>query len=301
MIIPGRKEEAGFYLVPTYAKVTGKQLRDARYVLRTDDLMSRRTPHVVQIEWKPEGAEKFYELTKDNVGKQLAIVLDNVVVSAPRVDEPIREIATISGDFSAETAEELVALLKSGAFTAPVEVIEERHIGPSLGQESIHKGLLSCAIALGLLFLFSILVYKVAGLFAFIVLLYNLLLILFGLALVPDATLTLPGIAGMILTVGMAIDSSILIYERIKEELASGSSLRKAVDSGFNGALSVILDANITTFIIGAVLYWFGSPAIQGFALTLMIGIVATLITGLLLLKTIFNLYLDSGAQTIKI
>ncbi len=170
MIIPGRKEEAGFYLVPTYAKVTGKQLRDARYVLRTDDLMSRRTPHVVQIEWKPEGAEKFYELTKDNVGKQLAIVLDNVVVSAPRVDEPIREIATISGDFSAETAEELVALLKSGAFTAPVEVIEERHIGPSLGQESIHKGLLSCAIALGLLFLFSILVYKVAGLFAFIVL-----------------------------------------------------------------------------------------------------------------------------------
>ena len=119
-------------------------------------------------------------------------------------------------------AEELVALLKSGAFSAPVEVIEERHIGPSLGHESIYKGLLSCLIALALLFLFSVIVYKVAGLFAFIVLLYNLLLILFGLALVPDATLTLPGIAGMILTVGMAIDASILIYERIKEELALG-------------------------------------------------------------------------------
>ena len=140
-----------------------------------------------------------------------------------------------------------------------------------------------------LLLLFSIVVYKVAGLFAFVVLLYNLLLILFGLALVPDATLTFPGIAGMVLTVGMAIDSSILIYERIKEELASGSPLRKAIDSGFNGALSVILDANITTFIIGIVLYYFGSPAIQGFALTLMIGIIATLITGLVLLKTIFK------------
>ena len=149
--------------------------------------------------------------------------------------------------------------------------------------------------------LFSIIVYKVAGLFAFIVLLYNLLLILFGLALVPDATLTLPGIAGMILTVGMAIDSSILIYERIKEELAGGASLRNAVDAGFNGALSVILDANITTFIIGAVLYYLGSPAIQGFALTLMIGIVATLITGLVLLRTIFNIVLSMGVTSIKI
>ncbi len=302
MIIPGRKEEAGFYLVPAFAKVTGKQLKDARYQMRTDDFMSKGTPHGVQIEFKSEGAKKFYELTKDSVGKEVAIILDNVVVSSPRVNEPIEGgVAYISGNFSQESAEELVALLKSGAFTAPVEVIEERTIGPSLGQESIHKGLLACGIALVLLFLFSVIVYKVAGLFAFIVLLYNLLFILFGLALVPDATLTLPGIAGMILTVGMAIDSSILIYERIKEELASGSTLRKAVDNGFNGALSVILDANITTFIIGAVLYYFGSPAIQGFALTLMIGIISTLITGLVLLKTIFNVYLSTGAQTIKI
>lgn len=303
MIIPGRKEEAGFYLVPTFAKVTGKMLKDARYAVRTESFLARqRTPHTVGLEFKPDGATKFYELTRDNVGKKVAIILDNVVVSAPDVDEPISGgVASISGSFSQETAEELVALLKSGAFSAPVEVIEERHIGPSLGQESIHKGLLACGIALALLFLFSIFVYKVAGLFAFIVLLYNLLFILFGLALVPDATLTLPGIAGMVLTVGMAIDSSILIYERIKEELAAGLPLRKAVDSGFNGALSVILDANITTFIIGAVLYYFGSPAIQGFALTLMIGIVATLVTGLVLLKTIFNVYLGAGAQSIKI
>ncbi len=160
---------------------------------------------------------------------------------------------------------------------------------------------MSCGIALGLLLLFSLFVYKVAGLLAFIVLLYNLLLILFGLALVPEATLTLPGIAGMILTVGMAIDSSILIYERIKEELFAGSSLRKSVDAGFGGALTVILDANITTFIVGAVLYYLGSPAIQGFALTMMIGIIATLITGLILLKTIFNIVLDMGVRKIPI
>ena len=301
MIIPGRKEDAGFYLVPVFAKLTGKQLKDSRYQM-LQDFFGKGTPHSVSIEFKPDGAKKFYELTKENIGKEVAIILDNVVVSAPRVNDAIDGgQANISGNFSQESADELVALLKSGAFAAPVEVIEERHIGPSLGQESIYKGLLSCAIALGLLFLFSVIVYKVGGLFAFIVLLYNLLLILFGLALVPDATLTLPGIAGMILTVGMAIDSSILIYERIKEELAAGAPLQKAVDSGFNGALSVILHVYITTFIIGAVLYYFGSPAIQGFALTLMIGIAATLITGLILLKTIFNVYLASGARSIKI
>jgi preprotein translocase subunit SecD len=145
-------------------------------------------------------------------------------------------------------------------------------------------------------------VYKVAGLFAFIVLLYNLVLILFGLALVPHATLTLPGIAGMVLTVGMAIDASILIYERIKEELAHGNSLKQAIKSGFSGATVVILDANITTFIVGFVLYKFGSPAIQGFALTLMIGIVSTLITGLILLKAIFAFVTDVfGIQRLRI
>jgi preprotein translocase subunit SecD len=301
MILPGRKEEAGFYLVPSFAKVTGKLLKNSRYSF-VQESFGAKSPHTVAIEFKPEGATKFGELTRDNVGKEVAIILDNVVVSAPRVNEPIENgNAVISGHYTKEGAEDLVALLKSGAFSAPVEVIEERHIGPSLGQESIRKGLLACLIAMVLLFLFSITVYKVAGLFAFIVLIYNLLLILFGLAMIPDATLTLPGIAGMILTVGMAIDSSILIYERIKEELASGSSLKKAVDSGFSGALSVILDANITTFIVGAVLYYLGSPAIQGFALTMMIGIVATLITGLILLKTIFNWVIASGATSIKI
>ncbi len=301
MIVSGGRESGGFYLVPSFAKITGKQLKHAGYQFQQESFGSK-SPHAVSIKFKGEGVQRFADMTADNINKSIAIILDNVVVSAPVVNQSIESgEAVISGSFQKEEADELVSLLKSGAFSAPVEVIEERHIGPSLGAESVRKGLMSCAIALGLLLLFSLFVYKVAGLFAFVVLIYNLLLVLIGLAMVPDATLTLPGIAGMVLTIGMAIDSSILIYERIKEELSSGSSLRKAVDAGFGGALTVILDANITTFIVGAVLYYLGSPAIQGFALTMMIGIVATLITGIILLKTIFNWYIALGATSIKI
>jgi preprotein translocase subunit SecD len=306
ILIPGSKETAadGYYLVPRYAKITGKQLRDVRYGIASQDIISRGTPHIVILEFNATGGEKFYELTKANIGGQIAVIIDNKVVSAPQVKGAVTPGATphIQGDFTQERAQELVTLLKSGSFIAPVEIVEERHIGPSLGQESIYRGLLSCAIALGLLLLFSIGVYKVAGIFAFVVLLYNLLLIMLGLARVPDATLTLPGIAGMVLTVGMAIDSSILIYERIKEELAAGSAMRNAVNTGFSGATGVILDANITTFIVGIVLYYFGSPAIQGFALTMMLGIISTLVTGLLLLRLLFTVSFDVfGFQKIKI
>ncbi|MBA2307277.1 protein translocase subunit SecD [Candidatus Dependentiae bacterium] len=306
MIIPGKQKDPYFYLVPTYAKVTGKMLKSAGYKFN-EQPFSQQSPHFVALAFKREGAAKFEALTRENLGNQVAIILDNIVVTAPRVNEVISSASaqagqvTISGDYDRESAEELVTLLKSGAFSAPVEFAEERHIGPSLGKESIRQGFMSCGIALVLLFLFSVFVYKTAGLLAFVVLLFNLLFILFGLALVPDATLTLPGIAGMILTVGMAIDSSILIYERVKEELSLGSSFPKAIDTGFNGALTVILDANITTFIVGAVLYYLGSPAIQGFALTMMIGIIATLITGLVLLKTIYNLLFALGVKSVAI
>ena len=300
MIVPHMRNKREFYLVPNFAKVTGKLLKQATYEFRESD--GKSSPHVVSIVFKPEGAKRFGDLTAENIGKPVAIILDNLVVSAPNVNTAIEDgKAIISGSFEKESAEELVSFLRSGAFSAPVEVIEERHIGPSLGAESIRKGLVSCGIAFGLVLLFSIVVYKVAGILAFIVLIYNLLFILFGLALIPDATLTLPGIAGMVLTIGMAIDASILIYERIKEELAKGAALRKAVDEGFGGALTVILDANITTFIVGAVLYYLGSPAIQGFALTMMIGIIATLITGIILLKTLFNWTIAAGATSIKI
>lgn len=301
MIISGKGKDPNFYLVPTFAKVTGKMLKNASYK-PNEDVFSQQGQHIVHISFKREGAQKFEALTRENLGNNVAIILDNEVIVAPQVQVVISDgEATITGQPNRESAEELVTLLKSGAFSAPVAFAEERHIGPSLGKESIRQGLVSCGIALLLLFLFSIVVYKTAGLLAFIVLIFNLLFILFGLALVPDATLTLPGIAGMILTVGMAIDSSILIYERVKEELSSGSSFPKAIDTGFNGALTVILDANITTFIVGAVLYYLGSPAIQGFALTMMIGIIATLITGLVLLKTIYNILFALGVRSVAI
>ncbi len=184
-------------------------------------------------------------------------------------------------------------LLKSGAFVAPVEFAEERRIGPSLGAESIKTGVMSCLIGLGLVLVFGMFYYKVSGLFAFLALMFNLILTLLGLSLF-GATLTLPGIAGMVLTVGMAIDASILIYEKIKELLKGGAGIRTAVKDGFSDAMVVILDANITTFIVGIVLFKFGSGPIKGFAVTMMLGIISTLITGLFFLRSIFSFMLEN-------
>ena len=298
MIVPGKeRRRQEFYVVPCYTDLTGKLLKDARM-----DIGGRSGAEpVVKFVFKPQGGDKFYDLTSSNLGRRVAILVDGVVITAPVVQSAIGAEGEITGDFTSEDAQELASLLKSGAFVAPVAFEEERQIGPSLGAESVRQGFMACAIGLGLLFIFSIVVYKVAGLFAFIVLLYNLLLILFALAML-GATLTLPGIAGMILTIGMAIDASILIYERIKEELAEGSSMRKAVNVGFAGATGVILDANITHFLVAVVLYKLGAGPIQGFAVTMIVGIVSTLITGLLLLKSIFNFVIDTlGIHTIKI
>ena len=225
----------------------------------------------------------------------------SVVLTAPAVQSAIREEGEITGSFTVQSARELASLLKSGAFVAPVTFEEERTIGPALGAESIHKGLMACCIALLLLLIFSVAIYKVAGLFAFIVLIYNLLLILFAMSWL-GAALTLPGIAGLILTIGMAIDASILIYERIREELALGSTFRKAVDVGFSGAMAVILDANITHFLVSVVLYKLGAGPFKGFAVAMIIGIISTLITGLLLLRSIFTFCLDVlGVKNIRI
>lgn len=290
-IIPGREaSEYGktYYLVSKYTDITGAQLRESSAGLggRTG------AEAVVLFKFSPEGAERFYALTSKNVGRRLAVVLDNVVITAPNINEGIRGEGSITGMRSAQEAHELALLLKSGAFVAPVTFEEERQIGPSLGAESIRQGIISCLVGLALLFVFSIFYYKTAGLLAFLALLYNLLLILVGMAWIR-ATLTLPGIAGMVLTVGMAIDASILIYERIREELKAGVTLKSAVNTGFSNAMAVILDANITTFIVGVVLYKFGSGPIQGFAVTMMLGIISTLITGLFFLKALMNFVID--------
>ncbi len=301
-IVPGMKDgEEGrqhYYLVHKRAPVTGKDLKDSRPVFN-----EQRGEMAVGFTFTPEGGQKFYELTSKNYRRTLAAILDGTVVTAATIQEPIRTDGQISrgGGFPPAEAKELSTLLKSGSFVAPVTFEEERQVGPTLGAEAIRQGLISCLVGLVLLFLFSVFFYKVAGLFAFATLLYNLVLIMVGMMWLK-ATLTLPGIAGLVLTVGMAIDASILIYERIREELALGIPLKRAVQDGFSDAMRVILDANITTFIVGAVLYKFGTGPIQGFAVTIMLGIIATLITGLFFLRSIFNLLINTfNVQKIKI
>jgi preprotein translocase subunit SecD len=290
-ILPGERENGRslYYVVQRYAKVTGNMLSDAR------PAMGGKTgvEPVVQFSFNEEGADKFYELTSKNHNRQLAIVLDGEVISAPRIESAIRSTGTITGTFTTNEVKKLAYLLKSGSFVAPVTFEEERQIGPSLGAESIKNGLYSCIGGFALVFIFSLYYYRLCGLLAFLALLYNLIFILIGLAWMR-ATLTLPGIAGMTLTIGMAIDASILIFERIKEEIAKGSSVTNAVDTGFSGAMGVILDGNITTLISGIVLYNLGSGPIQGFAVTLMLGIVATLIATLFFLKSLFKFILNN-------
>ncbi|MBS1986556.1 protein translocase subunit SecD [Candidatus Dependentiae bacterium] len=289
-ILSGRGDHAGekiYYLVPKSADVSGKDLRDASAVIDQE-----HAQWIVSFVLSEQGGRKFHAITSNNYRKQLAIVLDDVIISAPVIQDEIKDRGQISGNFTKDSAKELAVLLRSGAFVAPVTFEEERQVGPSLGAESIRQGLLSCIIGLTLVFFFALYYYSVSGLLAFIALLYNVLLILLGLSWM-QATLTLPGIAGIVLTIGMAIDASILIFERIKEELAAGINVRKAVSDGFADAMRVILDSNFTTFIVGLVLYTFGTGPIGGFAITLMLGIVATLISGLFFLRSLFNLFLD--------
>lgn len=298
--LPGRTRGSRgteFYLLPEYTPVSGSYFKDAKSDLGGE----MGTDLVVSFEFDAEGGRRFHELTSENIGKMLAIVLDGEVIQVARIQSAIRNRGQISGTFSSDEASNLAKLLKSGSFKAKVNFIEERQIGPTLGQESISKGLFSCMLGLGLLFLFGLFYYGLSGFFAFLALVYNLLVVLLFLSLF-GATLTLPGIAGMILTIGMAIDASILIYERIKEEILSGKMIGKAVSEGFSDAMYVILDANITTFIVAAVLFYFGTGPIQGFAVTMMIGIVSTLITGLFFLRALFQAYLRaSGTKKLSI
>ncbi len=275
---------SGSYLLHEDVLVTGKMLKNASPMVGGET----GTQPVVHFELTPEGGELFNELTGNNVGKSLAVVLDGKVLTAPNISCAIRNSGTITGGFSWQEAQDLATMLKTGAFVAPVTFEEERRIGPSLGMESIRQGVTSCLIALVALFLFAITFYKMSGFLAFITLLYNLLFVIFSMAWIK-ATLTLPGIAGMVLTVGMAIDCSILIYEKMREAIASGINFKRAIDVGFSDAMSVILDANITTLLSGIVLYYFGTGPVQGFAITMILGIASTLITGLFFLKSLFR------------
>jgi protein-export membrane protein SecD len=223
------------------------------------------------------GAQKFGRATTDNVGKRLAIVLDGKIISAPSINEPITSgSGIISGNFSFQEATDLALLLRSGALPTPLNVVEERTVGPDLGEDSIKSGITSLMIGFILVILFMLYKYKVFGLVANLALIANLIMLV-GVLTILEATLTLPGIAGIILTVGMAVDANVLIFERIKEELKTEKSIIHAFDIGYSKAKITVLDANITTLIAAIILFAFGSGPVKGFAITLGIGIVTTL------------------------
>ena len=257
---------------------------------------------VVNFKLDGFGAKKFAYATKNNIGKRLAIIIDDKVVSAPVVRDAITTgNGQISGSFSVEEANNLSIVLRSGALPAPMSIIEERTVGPDLGQESIDKGVISLVIGFILVILYIFYNYKIFGIFANISLFINLILLV-SILTILGATLTLPGIAGIILTVGMAVDANVLIYERIKEELKIEGNILIAFDNGYKRVLTTLLDANITTLIAAFVLYFIGSGPIKGFAVTLAIGIITSLFTTFILGRLFVSLYIKSKkGQELKI
>src|SRR5580704_11008571 len=247
----------------------------------------RTSEPVVSFKFNSAGARKFAQATTENVGQRFAIVLDNQVISAPVIREPIiGGQGQISGSFTIQSANDLAILLRAGALPAPLTVIEERTVGPGLGQDSIEKGELAAYVGSILVVVFMLVTYRLFGLFANIAVAINVAMI-FGLLSLLNATLTLPGIAGIVLTVGIAVDSNVLIYERIREELRGGRTAISAIDAGFKRALATILDSNITTFIAAAVLFYIGTGPVRGFAVTLGIGIITTVFTAFTLTRLI--------------
>lgn len=243
----------------------------------------------VTMTMNAEGARTWSRLTGANVGRNVSVVMDNVVYSFPTVIERIPSGRTsISGLESREEAQDVVTILKSGALPAPVDIVEERTVGPSLGAASIRAGLNSVLIGLLVVALFIIFYYRTAGIVADLALILNVVFIL-GILAAFGATLTLPGIAGIVLTIGMAVDANVLIFERVREELSTGKSMKAAIDGGYSKALSSILDANITTFFVGMILYSFGVGPIQGFAVTLMAGILSSLFSAIIISRVIFD------------
>jgi protein-export membrane protein SecD len=248
------------------------------------------------------GAQKFGRATTDNVGKRLAIVLDGEIVSAPNINEPITSgNGMISGNFTFQEATDLALLLRSGALPTPLLVVEERTVGPDLGEDSINSGIISLLVGFTLVILFMLYKYKIFGLIANVALIANLLMLV-GMLTILEATLTLPGIAGIILTVGMAVDANVLIFERIREELKTEKSAIHAFDSGYTRAKITVLDANITTLIAAIILFAFGSGPVKGFAITLGIGIVTTLFTAYFLARHLTSIVvLNTKNKEIKI
>lgn len=296
-VLPYKEKQAdgtldtGFYVVDKLPVIDGGDLREARGVPNQQGF-----GYYVAFSLKPGGSEKFGTWTENNIGNYLAVVLNNEIRSVAVVRNKITDSGQIEGNFTQQQAEDLGLVLRSGALPAKVTYIEERTVGPSLGADSIRQGIFASVVGLGVVILFMLFYYKMSGVNAVVALVLNLVILLAGMALF-GATLTLPGIAGVILLIGMAVDSNVLIFERIREEVHAGKIISSAVDTGFNKALVTIIDTHVTTIVSSAFLYIFGTGPVRGFAVTLTIGLLANLFTAVYVSRTMFLWVMSRGGR----
>jgi len=288
VIVPQVDAETGTvvaaFLVPRVADITGDYLEDAR--LQFDQ---QQRP-IVEFRFNPAGGEIFGDLTASNIGQPLAIILDEEVYSAPNVRGRISTRGQITGNYTSEEAADLAVILRAGSLSVPVVIEEERTVGPGLGRDSIESGARACLIGLIIVLAFAVAYYRLSGGFAAFALLANLIFLV-GLMSLFEATLTLPGVAGLVLTVGMAVDANVIIFERIREELRAGRAVRAAIATGFSKATMTVLDANLTTLFTAVILFEFGTGPIKGFAVTLSVGIVTSVFAALVVTRLLFQLY----------
>ena len=293
--VPGERAETVYYLVRKVAAVTGRDLRNARPTL------DENNQPAVEFTLNKDGATKFGKVTGENVGRQLAIILDNRVQSAPRIESRITNDGRITGSFTQEEASDLALILRSGALPASLTYLEQREVGPTLGADSIRAGVTASIGGLVLVALFMLAYYKLSGVNAIVSVAMNLVILL-GFMAYLGAAMTLPGIAGFILTIGMGVDSNVLIFERIKEELGTGKSVKAAVAAGFDRVFLTILDTHVASLIAAAFLFQFGNSPIRGFATTLFFGLVSNVFTAVFVSRTLFELVLSRRqAQTLSI
>jgi preprotein translocase subunit SecD len=299
MVVPGTSDPANagaapgstiYYVLRRVAPITGRDLRSARQSL------DQNNQPAVSFTLSNDGARRFGALTETNIGRNLAIVLDNKVFSAPRIDGRITDNGQIFGSFTTQEAQDLALVLRSGALPAELEYLSQQTIGPSLGADAIRSGILASVVGLVLIVMFMLIYYKLSGVNAVVALLFNLV-ILIGLMAYIGAVMTLPGIAGFVLTMGIGVDSNVLIFERIKEELEAGRPVRASVNAGFSRVFLTLLDTHISAVIGALFLFQFGTGPIRGFAMTLFIGLASNLFTSTFVSKTLFELALGNRQQ----
>ncbi|BBU62779.1 protein translocase subunit SecD [Methylosinus sp. C49] len=287
-------DQSGKIAIEKQVMVQGEDLTDAQPGFD----QQRGGEPVVNFRFNIRGAQKFGEVTSKNVGRLFAIVLDNKVISAPRILQPITGgSGQISGHFTVEQANNLSILLRAGALPAKLDIIEERTVGPGLGQDSIDAGKRAAYVGAGLVVVYMLITYGVFGIFANLALFVHIAFIFAGLVLL-GSTLTLPGIAGIVLTIGMAVDSNVLIYERIREEQHGGRSILAALDAGFNRAFATIVDSNVTMFVAAAILYFLGSGPVRGFAVSLALGILTTIVTAVTMTRMMIAIWYHYARPT---